>query len=69
MDELTEADVRKIEQIHSSWIEFEVAGEDHNLMALCADDIELWPPDARAAAWTRGGFGADGAWDEENSLH
>ena len=41
MDELTEADVRKIEQIHSSWIEFEVAGEDHNLMALCADDIEL----------------------------
>ena len=47
MDELTDADVRKIEQIHSSWIEFEVAGEDHNLMALCADDIELWPPDAQ----------------------
>jgi hypothetical protein len=47
MDELTEADVRKIWQIHSSWIEFEVAGEDHNLMALCADDIELWPPDAQ----------------------
>jgi len=22
----------KIEQIHSSWIKFEVAGEDHNLM-------------------------------------
>src|SRR5216684_7700342 len=47
MDELTEADLRKIEQIHSSWIEFEVAGEDHNLMSLCADDIELWPPDAQ----------------------
>jgi ketosteroid isomerase-like protein len=47
MDELTEADVRKIEQIHSSWIEFEIAGEDHSLMALCADDIELWPPDAQ----------------------
>ena len=47
MDELTEADLRKIEQIHSSWIKFEVAGEDHNLMALCADDIELWPPDAQ----------------------
>jgi ketosteroid isomerase-like protein len=47
MDELTEADVRKIEQIHSSWIEFEVAGENHSLMALCADDIELWPPDAQ----------------------
>ncbi len=47
MDELTEADVQNIEQIHSSWIEFEVAGEDHSLMALCADDIELWPPDAQ----------------------
>ena len=47
MDELTEADVWKIEQIHSDWIEFEVAGEDDNLLALCADDIELWPPDAQ----------------------
>jgi ketosteroid isomerase-like protein len=47
MDELTAADLRKIEQIHSSWIKFEVAGEDRNLMALCADDIELWPPDAQ----------------------
>jgi len=47
MDELTGADLRKIEQIHSSWIKFEVAGEHHNLMALCADDIELWPPDAQ----------------------
>jgi ketosteroid isomerase-like protein len=46
MDELTEDSVREIEQIHSSWIEFEVAGEEHSLMALCADDIELWPPDA-----------------------
>ena len=34
-------------QIYSSWIEFEIAGEDHNLMALYADDIELWPPDAQ----------------------
>jgi ketosteroid isomerase-like protein len=47
MDELTEDAVREIEKIHSNWIEFEVAGEDHNLMALCADDIELWPPDAQ----------------------
>jgi ketosteroid isomerase-like protein len=46
MDKLTVDAVREIEQIHSSWIEFEVAGEDHSLMALCADDIELWPPDA-----------------------
>ena len=47
MSELTTDALREIEQIHSSWIEFEVAGEDHNLMALCADDIELWPPDAQ----------------------
>src|ERR1035441_8631483 len=24
----------------------EVAGQGHSLMALCADDIEFWPPDA-----------------------
>jgi ketosteroid isomerase-like protein len=47
MDELTKDAVREIEQIHSNWIEFEVAGQAHCLMALCADDIELWPPDAR----------------------
>ncbi len=46
MDELTEDSVREIEQIHSSWIEFEVAGEHPSLMALCSDDIEFWPPDA-----------------------
>jgi ketosteroid isomerase-like protein len=47
MDKLTEGARRQIEQIHSSWIEFEVAGANHNLLALCADDIELWPPDAQ----------------------
>ena len=57
MDELTKDAVRAIEQIHSNWIEYEVAGEAHSLMALCADDIELWPPDTqpllgRAAAFT-----------------
>ena len=47
MDELTEADIRKIKKIHSNWIEFEVAGEDHSLLALCAGDVELWPPNAQ----------------------
>ena len=47
MDKLTEDAVQEIEQIHSSWIEFEVAGDDQSLLALCADDIELWPPDAQ----------------------
>src|SRR5438128_2509717 len=47
MDKLSEDAVREIEQIHSSWIEFEVAGEEQSLMTLCADDIELLPPDAQ----------------------
>src|SRR5713226_6223918 len=47
MNRLTEDDVREIQQIHSSWIEFEVAGEDRRMLALCADDIEFWPPDAQ----------------------
>jgi len=47
MDKLTEDTVREIEQIHWSWIEFEVAGEGHSLMTLCTDDIELLPPDAQ----------------------
>jgi ketosteroid isomerase-like protein len=46
MDTLTEHDRRQIEQIHSSWINFEVAGEDSRLLALCADDIKFLPPDA-----------------------
>jgi ketosteroid isomerase-like protein len=47
MDELTKDAVRQIEQIHSNWMEYELAGENHSLMALCAEDIELWPPDAQ----------------------
>jgi ketosteroid isomerase-like protein len=39
--------LHEIEQVHSRWTEFEAAGEAHSLMALCADDIELWPPDAQ----------------------
>lgn len=46
MSGLPEETVREIEQIHSKWLEFETAGDVRSLMALCADDIELWPPDA-----------------------
>jgi hypothetical protein len=46
MDKPTEDAVQELEQIHSSWIEFEVAGEDQSLLVLCTDDIELWPPDS-----------------------
>jgi ketosteroid isomerase-like protein len=47
MEELTKDAVREIEEIHSKWIEFEIAGQGHSLTAFCADDIELWPPDSR----------------------
>jgi hypothetical protein len=47
MAELTQDDIREIEQVHSSWIEYEVAGDYHSLMTLCADEIELWPPAAK----------------------
>ena len=46
MDRLTADAIEKIERIHSRWIEFEIAGEHHRLVELCASDIELWPPDA-----------------------
>ena len=46
MDRPTADAIGKIEQIHSRWIQFEIAGEDHRLIELCASDIELWPPDA-----------------------
>ena len=65
MNELAKDVVREIEQIHSNWIEYEVAGDDHSLMALCADDIELWPPDVqplvgRAAVSAQMARGAEG---------
>ncbi len=47
MGEFTQETAHEIERIHSSWIESEVAGENHKIMTLCADDIELWPPDAQ----------------------
>jgi ketosteroid isomerase-like protein len=47
MSALPEDAVQEIETVHSRWTEFEVAGEAHSVMALCADDIELWPPDAQ----------------------
>jgi hypothetical protein len=45
MSGLSEEAVQEIEQIHAKWLEFETAGDVRSLMALCADDIELWPPD------------------------
>src|ERR1700747_2246485 len=46
MSALPEDGRHEVEQVHSRWTELEAAGEAHSLMALCADDIELWPPGA-----------------------
>jgi ketosteroid isomerase-like protein len=69
MKRLTEDDVREIQQIHTSWIEFEVAGEDRRLLALCADDIEFWPPDAPPVLGRTAVPGAIGEREHKNSQH
>jgi ketosteroid isomerase-like protein len=45
MDHLTEDTIQTIERIHSTWIDLEVAGKARSLLAFCAEDIELRPPD------------------------
>jgi ketosteroid isomerase-like protein len=47
MYELTKDALSEIQQIHSRWVEYEVAGDSDSLLEFCADDIELWPPDAQ----------------------
>jgi ketosteroid isomerase-like protein len=47
--ELTQDSVREIEDIHSSWIQIEIAGDNGRLLDLCGDDIEFWPPDSPPA--------------------
>jgi ketosteroid isomerase-like protein len=45
MDHLTNDTIQTIERLHSAWMDHEVAGEAHDLLAYCAEDIELRPPD------------------------
>jgi hypothetical protein len=45
MDHLTKDTIQTIERLHSTWIDLEVAGKAHGLLAFCAQDIELRPPD------------------------
>jgi len=37
-------EVVRIELVHSAWINYERAGDLDHLLALCAEDIEFWPP-------------------------
>ena len=41
MDRLTTDAIGKIEQIHSKWIELEIAGEGRKLIDLCTSDTRL----------------------------
>src|SRR5260370_5868444 len=45
MDHLTKDNIQTIERLHSAWIDLEVAGEAQGLLAYCAENIELRPPD------------------------
>jgi ketosteroid isomerase-like protein len=45
MDHLTKDTIQTIERLHSAWIDLEVAGDAQGLLACCAEDIELRPPD------------------------
>ena len=44
MGELTLEAVQEIERIHAQWIDCEVRGAGAELVALCAEDVELWGP-------------------------
>jgi ketosteroid isomerase-like protein len=68
MGELTDDNVRTIEKIHSSWIQLELAGEHHRLAELCADEIELWAPNARPVVG-RAAFSALLSAREDTRVH
>ena len=46
MEELTAESVQEIGLLHSAWIDCELRGKHDQQLEFCADDIELWPPDA-----------------------
>ena len=39
-------EVAKIELAHAAWINYERVGDLNRLLALRADDVEFWPPNA-----------------------
>jgi ketosteroid isomerase-like protein len=49
MEPLSEEAIHEIAQLHSRWIQSEIAGDPQACLRLCAEDIELWPPDQRPA--------------------
>jgi len=43
---LMHQEIDAIELLHAAWIDYERGGDLSHLLALCADDIEFWPPNA-----------------------
>ena len=43
---LMHQEIGAIELLHAAWIDYERGGDLSHLLALCADDIEFWPPNA-----------------------
>lgn len=39
-------DIATIELVHSAWINYERASDLDGLLALCAHEVEFWPPNA-----------------------
>lgn len=46
MSELSDQDMEAIEEIHNRWIREELAGNNSEIIELCADDVKWMPPDA-----------------------
>jgi ketosteroid isomerase-like protein len=67
MGQLPARAAREIEQIHAKWLAFEVAGENHGLMELCAEDIEFWPPDREPVIGVAAVCAQLASWD--NRIH
>jgi ketosteroid isomerase-like protein len=53
MDHLPKETIQTIERLSSAWIDGEVARETQGLLAYCAEDIQLRPPDGPS------GYGRD----------
>lgn len=46
MDELSEREVREINELHDRWIAKELAGHSSQLLDLCVEESQWIPPDA-----------------------
>lgn len=46
MSELSDQDVKAIDEIHDQWISEELAGHSSQLIGLCTNDVRWIPPDA-----------------------